>query len=61
MNSEVDAIRREADALKEERTHLGIFKGKRKKEIDQLLEQIPERIRAAEAEYERAKTGVNKQ
>ena len=55
MNAEVDAIRREADALKEERAHLGIFRGKRKKEIDQLLEQIPARFREAEEKYEREK------
>ena len=55
MNAENDAIRREADALKEERVRLGIFKGKRKKEIDALLEQVPARIRAAEEKYEREK------
>lgn len=57
-NSDIEAIEQEKAALEEERAHLGFFHGKRKKEIAALLEAIPEKIKAAEDEYEKAKKSV---
>lgn len=54
-NASLEAIRKEEEQLKEERARLGLLQVKRKKEIAALLEQIPERIRQAEQEYDYAK------
>ena len=56
--ADMDDIQHEKDALEEERSHLGFFQGKRKKEIAALLEQIPERIKQIEDSYEKAKKQV---
>lgn len=48
-------IEKEETDLKEEAAHLGIFKGKRKKEIAELLEKMPDRIKAVEDEFNRKK------
>ena len=54
-NDEIETIRTEEAGLKEELSHLGIFKRRRKKEIAALLETIPGRILEAEEEFEHAK------
>ncbi len=51
MNA-VNTIRAEAAALENERARLGFFKGRRKKEINAILSQIPFRIQQVEAEYD---------
>ncbi len=51
-NSDIRIARQEAAKLEEERSHLGIFQGKRKKEIAALLEQIQARIKQIEDNYE---------
>ena len=50
-----EVIEKEKAALEEERSHLGFFHGKRKKEIAAMLEKIPERIKQIEEEYEQEK------
>ena len=55
-NADLEAVEVEAANLKLERSRLGLFQGKRKREIDELLETIPERIQQIEEEYEKAKT-----
>ena len=55
-NADLEALEVEAANLKLERSRLGLFQGKRKREIDELLEKIPERIQQIEEEYEKAKT-----
>ena len=57
-NSDLEAIEKEKALLEEERSHLGFFQGKRKKEIAALLEKIPERIKQVEDEYETAKSKI---
>lgn len=57
-SNDLEAIRQEEIHLKEERSHLGFFQGKRKKEIAALLEKIPERIKQVEDEYETAKSKI---
>ena len=42
----------------DERAHLGLFHGRRKKEIAAILESVPERIKQVEEEYEKAKNSV---
>ena len=54
-NSDLEVIEKEKAALEEERSHLGFFHGKRKKEIAAMLEKIPERIKQIEEEYEQEK------
>lgn len=51
-NSDIRIARQEAAKLEEERSHLGFFHGKRKKEIAALLEQIQVRIKQIEDNYE---------
>ena len=51
-NSDIRIARQEAAKLEEERSHLGFFHGKRKKEIAALLEQIQVRIKQIENNYE---------
>ena len=53
--ADIEAIQKEAAKLEEERSHLGFFQGKRKKEIAALLEQIPARIKQVEEDYDKAK------
>ena len=50
-NSDIRIARQEAAKLEEERSHLGFFHGKRKKEIAALLEQIQVRIKQIEEKY----------
>lgn len=57
-NSDIRIARQEAAKLEEERSHLGIFQGKRKKEIAALLEQIQARIKQIEDDYEYAKKHI---
>ncbi len=57
-SNDLEAIRQEEIHLKEERSHLGLFQGKRKKEIAALLEKIPERIKQVEDEYEAEKSKI---
>ena len=56
--SEIEAIVQEKAKLEEERSHLGWFHGKRKKEIAALLEMIPDRIKKVEEDYENAKNEI---
>ena len=57
-NADTEAILQEKAKLEAERSALGLFKGKRKKEIAAILETIPERIKQIEDEYELAKHSV---
>lgn len=57
-NSDLETIEKEKATLEEERSHLGLFQGKRKKEIAALLEKIPERIKQVEDEYETEKSKI---
>ena len=43
LNNSKTELAREKEALENELSHLGIFAGKRKKEIRALLEAIPEK------------------
>ena len=56
--ADIDTIHQEEAQLKDERSHLGLFQGKRKKEIAALLEQIPARIKQVEENYEKAKKQI---
>ena len=51
-NTDIRIAQQEAAKLEEERSHLGFFQGKRKKEIAALLEQIQIRIKRIEENYE---------
>lgn len=57
-NSDLETIEKEKATLEEERSHLGLFQGKRKKEIAALLEKIPERIKQVEDEYKAEKSKI---
>ena len=50
-DDKIKAIKSEEASLRDELSHLGIFKGKRKKEIAEILDGIPGRIKAVEGEY----------
>ena len=54
-NNDIRIARQEAAKLEEERSHLGFFHGKRKKEIAALLEQIQARIKQIEDNYNNEK------
>ena len=49
--ADVSIVKQEIAKLEEERSHLGIFQGKRKKEIAALLEQLKIRIKLIEEKY----------
>ena len=57
-NTDIGIAQQEIAKLEEERSHLGIFQGKRKKEIATLLEQLKARIKHIEDDYEYAKKHI---
>ena len=57
-NTAIASIQQESANLQQERSRLGLFQGKRKKEIAALLEAIPARLRQAEDEYEAEKSKI---
>ena len=57
-NTDIGIAQQEIAKLEEERSHLGFFHGKRKKEIAALLEQLKARIKQIEDDYEYAKKHI---
>lgn len=57
-NTDIGIAQQEIAKLEEERSRLGIFHGKRKKEIAALLEQLKARIKQIEDDYEYAKKHI---